>query len=102
MRTPKEEDNKQITHVINLCVMLVRVGIYKGTTAGTPQHQGKGTYITSSIKAVTQQGTATQHQHIRHPTPPLIRCGGFSFLLLTFLFLPSFSGLVFDLIANKS
>lgn len=34
--------------------MLVRVGIYKGTTAGTPQHQGKGTYITSSIKAVTQ------------------------------------------------
>jgi len=29
----------------------------QGTTAaGTPQHQGKGTYITSSIKAVTQQG----------------------------------------------
>ena len=40
MRTPKEEDNKQITHVINLCVMLVRVGneFIQGTTAAGTQY----------------------------------------------------------------
>lgn len=37
-----------------------------------------------------------------YPPPPLIRCvGAFLFYYLPSLFVPSFSGLVFDLIANE-